>query len=59
MNSPTTDRRVARIAECRRLAALSLDLAQASLLAHVRERHEVAAARWLALAKLDEDALLT
>ncbi|WP_091736050.1 hypothetical protein [Phenylobacterium immobile] len=48
------EKRTARAIECRRLAALSTELAEASTLDHVREKHEAAAARWLALAEADE-----
>jgi len=44
----------ARAAEYRRLASEAEALAQSSLLAHVREKHGQAAARWTALALLDE-----
>jgi hypothetical protein len=46
--------RETRAIEYRRMAAHAADLAQASPLSHVREKHEVAAARWAALAELDE-----
>lgn len=52
------DKRLARAEECRRLAGLALDLAAASSLDHVREKHEAAAQRWLALAEIDENPLL-
>lgn len=47
-------KRQVRAAEYRRLALAADGLAQASLLSHVREKHEEAAARWTALAILDE-----
>jgi hypothetical protein len=43
-----------RAAEYRELASAARALADASPLAHVREKHEEAAARWTALAALDE-----
>lgn len=46
--------RAARAAECRRLAQHAAGLAQASNLAHVRQKHELAAARWTALAAMDD-----
>lgn len=48
-------RRQVRAAEYRDKASLASDLAQASVLAHVREKHEVAAAKWSQLAALSED----
>ncbi len=48
------EKRQARAAEYRRLALAAGDLAETSSLAHVREKHERAAARWTALADLDE-----
>lgn len=50
----TLRRRQARAIEYRRLAIAAGVLAEASLLAHVRGKHEEAAARWTALAILDE-----
>lgn len=52
------DKRSARAEECRRLAAMALDLAASSPLDHVRDKHEAAAQRWLALAEIDETPLL-
>ena len=43
-----------RAAEYRRLATVAQGLADGSALAHVREKHEHAAATWTALAELDE-----
>ncbi|HUO23078.1 MAG TPA: hypothetical protein VMU59_11235 [Caulobacteraceae bacterium] len=43
-----------RAVEYRRLAAAAGALAEASPLANVREKHELAAAQWTALAVLDE-----
>ena len=43
-----------RAAEYRRLAGAAKVLADASVLAHVREKHEHAAATWTALAEMDE-----
>jgi len=43
-----------RAVEYRRLATAALAMADASALAHVREKHEHAAATWAALAELDE-----
>ena len=43
-----------RAAEYRLLALAARALADTSPLPHVREKHEVAAARWTALALLDE-----
>ena len=43
-----------RAAEYRRLATESLVLAEASVLDHVREKHELASIRWTDLAALDE-----
>jgi hypothetical protein len=43
-----------RAIEYRRLAIAANALAETSLLANVREKHEHAAARWTALALLDE-----
>ena len=45
-----------RAAEYRRLALVARDLADASALANVREKHELAAARWSDLADLAERA---
>ena len=42
--------REARLAEYERLAAHASALAEASTLAHVREKHELAAAQWRSLA---------
>ncbi|MBW8813000.1 MAG: hypothetical protein JF588_06200 [Caulobacterales bacterium] len=50
-------KRDARAVEYRRLAIAADALAAASLLAHVREKHEHAAARWIALAVLDEQPI--
>lgn len=47
-------KREVRAAEYRQLATAALDLAEASVLTHVREKHQKAAARWTALAILDE-----
>lgn len=49
------EKRTARADECRRLAAMALELAAASTLDHVREKHEAAAQRWLALAEIDDN----
>jgi hypothetical protein len=46
--------RQVRAIEYRRLATAANVLAETSLLANVREKHEQAAARWTALAMLDE-----
>jgi hypothetical protein len=46
--------RAVRAAEYRRLAVAASTLAEASVLGRVREKHEFAAASWLALAALDE-----
>lgn len=43
-----------RAVEYRRLATAAQALADASPLAHVREKHETAANTWAALAELDE-----
>jgi len=48
--------RQVRATEYRRLAAQAAALAAGSALDHVREKHQVAAARWAALAALDEAA---
>ena len=45
---------MARAAEYRRLAIAAGALAETSLLANVREKHEQAAAKWTALAILGE-----
>jgi hypothetical protein len=47
-----------RANEYRRLATAATAQATESLLAHVREKHEAAAARWTALAMLDEQSPL-
>ena len=46
--------RQVRAAEYRSLAIAAGALAEASLLGHVRDKHERAAARWTTLAELDE-----
>lgn len=43
-----------RPAEYRERAAAAISLASEACLANVREKHELAAATWLALAELDE-----
>jgi hypothetical protein len=48
-------RRQVRAAEYRDKASQATDLARASALANVREKHEVAAAKWSQLAALSED----
>jgi hypothetical protein len=48
--------RQVRAVEYRRLSGQASALAQGSTLEHVREKHEVAAARWAALAALDEES---
>jgi hypothetical protein len=48
-----------RAAEYRLLAQAADALAEASPLAHVREKHEQAAARWTELALLDERSAQT
>jgi hypothetical protein len=48
--------RQARAAEYHVRAVEASALAEASILSHVREKHEVAAARWLMLAALNERA---
>lgn len=48
------EKRATRAAEYRRLASAADRTAEASVLAHVREKHEQAAAQWTALALLDE-----
>ena len=50
----SVEKKLVRAAEYRRLAIAAGALAEASPLAHVREKHEEAAARWTALALLDE-----
>ena len=45
--------RMVRATEYRRLAIAAAALAETSLLANVREKHEKAAATWTALATLD------
>ena len=52
MNS--VGKREIRAAEYRRLATAAETMAEASQLAHVREKHEQAAAQWTALAMIDE-----
>jgi hypothetical protein len=52
LNAPRT--RQGRAAEYRRLAAAADVLAEASTLAHVRQKHQQAATTWAALAELDE-----
>ena len=47
-------KRQERPAEYRERAAVAANLATEARLAHVREKHELAAATWLALAELDE-----
>jgi hypothetical protein len=47
-------KRAARAVEYRRLAEVSDAQVEATLLPQVREKHELAAARWRALAALDE-----
>ncbi|HET6969738.1 MAG TPA: hypothetical protein VFH92_01325 [Phenylobacterium sp.] len=47
-------RREAKAAEYHGLALAAASLAASSLLDAVREKHEVAAARWLALAAMNE-----
>jgi len=47
----------AKIDEYRRLALEATTIARSSGLAHVREKHETAAAQWSALAKLEEERL--
>lgn len=48
------EQRQARALQYRQLAGVQTALVQASNLANVREKHEMAAARWSALAELDE-----
>jgi hypothetical protein len=48
------EQRQARAAQYRLLADAQSALMQSSDLAHVRDKHELAAARWSALAQLDE-----
>jgi hypothetical protein len=48
------EKRQLRAAEYRALAAQSAALADATPLEHVREKHRLAAARWTALAEVDE-----
>lgn len=48
------EKRAVRAAEYRRLAQAASVTAEASVLDHVREKHEQAAAQWEALALLDE-----
>jgi len=48
------EKRQLRAAEYRRLADNASTLAQGAALGHVREKHEVAAARWRVLAASDE-----
>lgn len=50
-------RRAGRAAEYRKMAEAASVLVAASTLGHVREKHELAAARWTALAELDERPL--
>lgn len=50
-------RRAGRAAEYRKMAEASTILMATSTLGHVREKHELAAARWTALAELDERPL--
>ena len=47
--------RQVRAAAYRRLSGEASALAESSALVNVREKHEVAAARWATLAALDED----
>jgi hypothetical protein len=54
LTPPGALKRQVRAAEYRRLALAADTLAENSLLAHVREKHELASARWTALAVLDE-----
>jgi hypothetical protein len=49
-----TEQRQARAAQYRLLASAQSALMGASSLPHVREKHELAAAKWSALADLDE-----
>jgi hypothetical protein len=48
------EQRQARAEQYRRLAGIQSALIETSSLANVREKHEMAAARWSALADLDE-----
>ena len=48
------EQRQARAAQYRLLAGAQLALMHSSELAHVRDKHELAAARWGALAEVDE-----
>jgi len=48
--------RQVRALEYRRLSLQASALAASSTLENVREKHEVAATRWAALAALDEDS---
>ena len=48
------EKRQIRAAEYRALALQSAALADATPLDHVREKHHLAAARWTALAEIDE-----
>lgn len=50
----TAQRREVRAAEYRERASASRALVDASSLQHVREKHELAAATWSALAAMDE-----
>jgi cell division protein FtsL len=52
---PMLQRQV-RAAEYRRLSIQASALAESSTLEKVREKHELAAATWAALAALDEDS---
>ena len=51
--TPQAKRQI-RSAEYRDLAAQATSLAQASPLPHVRQKHELSAAKWTDLAELDE-----
>ena len=50
----SAEHRLARAAQYRLLAGAQEALVQSSTLPQVREKHELAAARWTALADLDE-----
>ena len=51
------EQRLARAAQYRNLALAQTALVDASSLPHVREKHEMAAAKWSALAELDEQPI--
>jgi hypothetical protein len=57
MDAPSVRKKSTRAAEYRQRAQEAADLALASPLDNVRERHEQAAAKWLAMAETDEDMI--